>query len=147
MTAIHKHHRKRRSQGGDDSYGNLIELPLEIHEAVHREPEVAYEHGLLVRMGDNPADIRPDVAGFCSAVGIELTESKPRRKRLAGEERRKRRTISVKVPNDQENGGEVYDETLEEVKAKLVRLGLYEEDAQIPAYEATIAAWRDWLNS
>ena len=69
---------------------------------------------------------------------------KPKRKRFAGDERRQRRTISIKVPNDRENGGEVWDEILELVKAKLVRLGLYSEDDQIPNYEALVAALYDW---
>lgn len=72
---------------------------------------------------------------------------KPKRKRYEGEERRQRRTISIKVPNDTEDGGAIWDETLEQVKERLILLGLYAEDAQIPAYEALIAALRDWLNS
>ena len=149
MSGFHKHHRKRRSQGGDDSYGNAIDLPPAIHEAVHREPEAAYEHGLLVRETDDPGTIRPDIPGFMAALGMEgEPEQKPKpRKRLAGDERRKRRTISLKVPNDAENGGEVYDETLERVKERLVAMGLYEDGAQIPAYEAWIACANDWLNS
>ena len=74
-------------------------------------------------------------------------ESKPKRKRFQGEQRRQRKVISIKVPQDTENGGAIYDETLALVKDKLVTLGLYEEGADIPAYEATIAAWADWLNS
>ena len=74
-------------------------------------------------------------------------EGKPKRKKHTGEARRKRRTISIKVPADTENGGEVWDETLDQVKAKLVTLGLYEEGADIPIYEALIAALRDWLDT
>jgi hypothetical protein len=47
---------------------------------------------------------------------------------------------------DTENGGEVWDETLHDVKRALVGLGLYESAERIPAYEAVIAALRDWLN-
>lgn len=74
-------------------------------------------------------------------------ESKPRRKKLKGEERRKRKVISVRVPDDEENGGEVWDETLGDVKEKLVKAELYESAEKIPAYEAIIAGLRDWLNS
>lgn len=142
---FHKHHRKRRSQGGDGFWGNMIELPAEVHQMVHENPEVAYQHGLLVKSHDDPNQIRPDVRGFLSSLGYEGDiGAKPKRKRLAGNERRQRRTISIKVPNDRENGGEVWDEILALVKAKLVRLGLYSEDDAIPNYEALVAALYDW---
>jgi hypothetical protein len=75
-------------------------------------------------------------------------EGKPKRKqRLKGEARRKRRTISLRVPNDTENGGEIWDETFDRVKERLVLLGLYENLEDIPVFEGTIAAWNDWLNA
>lgn len=83
--------------------------------------------------------------GKCEQCGIELNV-KPKRKKFEGEERRQRRTISIKVPNDQEDGGAIWDETLRDVKAALVGLGLYDNPEKIPAYEALIAALRDWLN-
>lgn len=148
MSSFHAHHRKLRAQGGDDSYGNLIDLPPEIHEAVHREPEVAYQHGLLVRETDDPGTIRPDIPGFMASLGIEgEPEQKPKRQRLAGDERRKRRTVSIKVPKDQENGGELWDEMLASVKDRLVALGAWESADQIPNYEGLMAALQDWLNS
>lgn len=73
-------------------------------------------------------------------------KSRKRRRKLQGEERRKRRTISLRVPDDTEDGGAIWDETLEETKSKLVQLGLYSADDKIPNYEAVIAALRDWLN-
>lgn len=146
MSALDPHHRKLRSQGGDDSWGNQIRLPRAIHDLIHDNPEVAYEHGMLVKSHDDPASIEPDLASFCASVGFELSEARAKRPRLKDDARRKRRTISVKVPNDEENGGEVWDETLEQVKERLVSLGLYSEDDQIPVYEAIIAGLRDWLN-
>lgn len=142
----HAHHRKRRSQNGDDSWGNLIELPPEVHELVHRQPEIAYQHGLLVHSYDDPSEIRPDVAGFLSSLGIEAQE-KPKRKKLDTAERRKRRRISIAVPNDTEDGGAIWDETISEVKRRLVALDLYDDVTTIPNYEAVIAGLRDWLNS
>ena len=56
-------------------------------------------------------------------------------------------TICLKVPSDTENGGEVWDEILSLVKAKLVEMGLYSEGDKIPAYESLIAALYDWLNA
>jgi len=74
-------------------------------------------------------------------------EGKPKRPRFKGEQRRKRRTISIRVPDDTENGGEVWDELVDYTKERLVREGLYEEGAQIPNYEAITAALNDWRNS
>lgn len=72
---------------------------------------------------------------------------KPKRRNFekGSEERRQRKRITVAVPADRENGGEVWDEILSLVKAKLVRLGLYSEDDKIPAYESLIAALYDWV--
>lgn len=146
--SLHKHHRKLRSQGGDNSWGNLILVPPEIHELIHHHPEVAKEHGLLVHPNANPHEIKPDIPGFLQSLGVESEpEQKQPKKRLQGTERRKRATISVKVPKDTEDGAGIYDDTLERVKERLVAMGLYAEGDQIPTYEATIAAWTDWLNS
>lgn len=73
-------------------------------------------------------------------------EGRAKRKKFKGDQRRKRRVISVKVPDDTENGGEIWDETIEDVKARLIEAGLYEDGSRIPIYEALIAALRDWLN-
>lgn len=74
-------------------------------------------------------------------------KSHKKRRKLKGEARRKRKTISLRVPDDTEDGGAIWDETLEETKAKLVQLGLYDEGDAIPNYEAVIAGLRDWLNT
>lgn len=69
---IHKHHRKRRSQGGDDSPENIIELEDWVHEAVHRNVTLAIEYGLLVNSWDDPAEIpcgEVDVQSFLAALG------------------------------------------------------------------------------
>lgn len=97
------------------------------------EPFDVDGHGRWQRVG--PLDPQPG--------GREKSHLR-RRKRLEGDERRKRRRISIAVPADRENGGEVWDEILVLVKAKLVRLGLYSENDQIPNYEAITAALYDW---
>lgn len=53
----HVHHRKLRSQGGDNSLANLILLCEEHHRAVHLAVELAYELGYLVRGWDDPATV------------------------------------------------------------------------------------------
>lgn len=103
MSVLHKHHRKLRSQGGDDSWGNIIELDPWVHDAVHKNVEIAYQHGLLVKSHDDPRDIAPDVPGFCAAVGLEVggqlvtpgaeKKPRPRQKDLS-----KRMTASVRFP-------------------------------------------------
>lgn len=110
MSAIDPHHRKRRSQGGDDSYGNVIDIPRELHDLIHAHPEVAYGHGLLVKSHDDPGAIRPDVAGFLASIGVEWQEGKTKRPRLKGEDRAKRKTVTVRLPDGVE--GEYWDELL-----------------------------------
>ena len=73
-------------------------------------------------------------------------EAKAKRRKKRGDERRKRRTISIRVPDDAEDGAAIWDETQDDIKARLVRDELYSERDKIPAYEAWIAAARDWLN-
>lgn len=51
---VHVHHRKLRSQGGDDSEANLVRLCLECHVWVHANPAEAYESGFLVHSWDDP---------------------------------------------------------------------------------------------
>jgi hypothetical protein len=48
------------------------------------------------------------------------TDGKPKRKRLKGEKRKKRKTISLRVPDDaDENGAELFDEAVEQLEEKL----------------------------
>jgi hypothetical protein len=124
----------------------MVELPLEVHEMVHANPEVAYEHGLLVKSHDDPNQIQPKVREFLAALGYEGEIGvKPKRRKLDTQERRQRKRITVAVPNDTEDGGAVWDDMLALVKQKLVELGLYESDAKIPNYEALIACMYAWV--
>jgi len=66
-------------------------------------------------------------------------EGKPKRKKFQGEARRQRKTVSVKVPNDeQENGAGLLDEQLELAGEILVKQGLYSEPP--PTYYRLMAA-------
>lgn len=49
------HHRKLRSQGGQDSMFNLVCLCHEDHARIHRAVQWSYENGWLVRSFDDPA--------------------------------------------------------------------------------------------
>ncbi len=49
------HHRKLRSQGGDNSWSNLIQLCEWHHVAAHRYPAIAHSVGLIVLRNEDPA--------------------------------------------------------------------------------------------
>lgn len=49
-----RHHRKLRSQGGDDRLSNLLLLLPEHHARVHREPRASMAAGLIVRSVADP---------------------------------------------------------------------------------------------
>lgn len=55
--AVHTHHRKMRSQGGDNSEANLVRLCVECHDWVHRNPAEAYATGYLVKSWQNPEEV------------------------------------------------------------------------------------------
>lgn len=139
---IHAHHRKRRSQGGDDSPVNVILIPDELHEWIHAHPEKAYELGLLVRSFDDPADI-----------SITLPEDVVRVKRARAkkdpEKKRPRQTYSIKVPVDErENGAEILANLNELCRKELVEnefKGSWDED--VPMYYVDCAVKYDWLTS
>jgi hypothetical protein len=147
--ADHTHHRKRRSQGGGDDPTNLMRLCFGCHEWVHSNPEDAYRGGYLVHSYNHPDEVpvteaseEHEHAGKCETCGEPITK-KPR-KRFAGEARRTRRTISLKVPTDTENGGELWDELMQLLREALIVDGLYEDDRS-PAFEVLMAVGHDWL--
>lgn len=47
--ANHAHHMKRRSQGGLDEPSNLLAVCAHCHDQIHRNPEIAFSKGHLVR--------------------------------------------------------------------------------------------------
>jgi hypothetical protein len=61
--ALHVHHRRRRSQGGPDSYANQITLCHTCHAWVHAHPEDARGGGWLVSRTTDPAQVPVD--HFC----------------------------------------------------------------------------------
>lgn len=76
--------------------------------------------------------------GTCVRCHEELEVKK--RKKYQGEERRQRTTISIKVPKDaQEDGGEVWDNLLEQCQEKL--------GEESPAYYTLTKVMYDWLTT
>ena len=84
--------------------------------------------------------------GTCARCGVEITMAPPKRRRHTGEAKRKRVNVTIKVPADAENGAGLWDDQQEEIKQALVTEGLYSPTDRIPAYEAWMAATRDWLD-
>ena len=121
---------------------------VELHEAwikLEEEGFVWYWRNAAGPPGITDDEMWQRVGPLDPQPGGREKANKPKRKRYEGEERRQRRTISLKVPADTENGGALWDEILEQVKAALVRMGRYSEDDKIPAYEALMCALYDWL--
>lgn len=120
---IHKHHRKRRSQGGDDSPVNVIGLPDYLHQWVHDNPEKAYELGLLVKSHDDPSEVELTIP--------EDVIKKPRAKKQ--EAPRQRTVVSVRVPKDErEDGADVLQTLIDENRKKYAPELGWDED--VPDY-------------
>ncbi len=60
---LHVHHRKMRSQGGPDTYSNLVTLCAECHRWAHANPAQAGLEGLLLIAGQHPE--ATSVRHFC----------------------------------------------------------------------------------
>lgn len=55
--ASETHHRKLRSQGGDNDQANLLRCCSHCHLEIHRLPGLSYEHGWLVKSWQDPAAV------------------------------------------------------------------------------------------
>ena len=58
--SLHVHHRRRRSQGGPDTFANLVTLCADCHSWVHGEPALARAEGWLCSKGTDPAQVPVD---------------------------------------------------------------------------------------
>ena len=56
-TAVHRHHRKMRSQGGCGCDANIMRVCMNCHEAIHHSPEKSYNLGQLVKSWQQPEDV------------------------------------------------------------------------------------------
>ena len=59
--AVRTHHRKPRSQGGQSTEANLLDVCAECHGYAHAHLDESYLTGVLVRRTDDPAlvDVLP----------------------------------------------------------------------------------------
>lgn len=135
---MHRHHRKRRSQGGGDEAYNVIEIPAALHDWIHANPERAYELGLLVRSHDDPAEVSVTLPESVIAVKQPKVKASP-------EAPRPRATVGIKVPKDErENGAEVLLTLIEECRKELQGEFNWKDD--VPNYFVLTAVLADWLN-
>jgi len=67
-------------------------------------------------------------------------------RRLQGEERRKRKRVSIAIPDDYENGGQLWDEMLDDMKDWLHAEGVFGDRNRIPNWEALYAVYIDWTH-
>lgn len=130
---IHRHHRKRRSQGGDDSPANVIEIPDALHDWIHANPSEATALGLLVPSYGDPAEVTITIPEDIVQV------KKPRAKREKQPEKpRNREVVAVRVPKDErEDGAGLLDERIERGRELLCEPMGWEDD--VPAYNVIIA--------
>lgn len=72
-------------------------------------------------------------------------QGKPKRKKFQGEARRKRITVSVKVPqDDQEDGAGIWDDTIDAAREKLLRVEFTDKE-DYPPYNVIVAGLQDWI--
>jgi hypothetical protein len=136
--ATQAHHRKMRSQGGNNELTNLMHVCHGCHSKIHQFPERSYGMGFLVRSHEDPATVRrvelrydyvndpedrldnahhhfdgPGAKATCPTCKRTL----PKPKDEKTEEKRERRTWSITVPMDErEDGAETLDTLLEECR-------------------------------
>jgi len=55
--AVHLHHRKLRSQGGQHVEANLLAVDLRCHEQIHAQPARSLDHGWIVASWADPAAV------------------------------------------------------------------------------------------
>jgi hypothetical protein len=116
-----------------DPIPHVVGLSRDVHEAVEKkQKKILLVGGKWIAYDKSP-----------EGEWIELGELSPqpgarggkKRKRLKGEKRRKRRTISIRVPNDeQEDGAGLLDEKMEQMR------GLLGQDDDYPPYYCISAA-------
>jgi hypothetical protein len=58
--SLHVHHRRKRSQGGSDSFANLVTLCSACHDWVHANQVPARQQGWLCSKGTDPAKVPVD---------------------------------------------------------------------------------------
>jgi hypothetical protein len=133
----HRHHRKRRSQGGDDSPENILEVSPEMHDWIHKNVAAATALGWLVPEWADPATIKVQLQHA-------LTWRPRARKERSKEKPRNRVNVTVNVPKDErEDGAGILDDLIQHARELLAEpMGW---DDNVPAYFVLVAVLHDWL--
>lgn len=149
--AIHRHHRKRRSQGGDDSEQNIARVCLECHSWIHDNPRDAAAAGWLVLSWQDPTEVEAQVleeeVARHTATGREHDHLSPgetcptcHRKvpvKREKQEPRNRVVVSFKVPKDvDEDGVALWDEHIQLGRDLLCPVMGWEDD--VPVYNVAM---------
>lgn len=108
--------------GGDGTIPHVSGLCRAHHDAVEmHQAWIKLEDGVFVWYDRHKSeDVWAKVGPLNPQPGSK--EGKPKRRKFQGEARRKRATISIRVPNDSaEDGAGIYDELVEQAQEKLQR--------------------------
>ena len=141
--AVHTHHRKLRSQGGDESADNLLRVCLECHTYIHAEPASAYAMGWLVKSYEDPSavPVEPipmqqkidgseepwthgteqelEECGKCQGTG-KVKVKPPKAEASPTDEPRPKVVYGIRVPKDErEDGYEVIKALMQDAVEKL----------------------------
>lgn len=143
----HLHHRKLRRHH-DERPEALLWVCHHCHRAIHDRVGEAYAAGLLVHSYDDPAGTPVDVRGRQTVAAPEPGSVCPacdRRVPVPHEDKtlRPKRTVSIAVPKDAEDGAEVLRTLISECRKRLAAQLAY--DADVPPYFVLAAVLSDWL--
>lgn len=157
---LHRHHRKRRSQGGTDDPVNIMWVSPDNHRWIHDNPKQSYFYGWLVKSFDDPEKIK--VRGFalyedgwysafcedtkqcpkCQGIGRVPNEPKPEKPKEA----KPKGVYSFRIPKDAlENGHEVVTSLIDSARDHLAPLMGWSET--VSPYYVIVAVFHDWHGS
>lgn len=127
---VHKHHRVLGNRS-DNRPVNILLVDDEVHRWIHDHPAEAMELGWIVSKHDDPENVSVTIP---KAI---LDKKRPRAKKASTpEERRARKSYSIKTPGDEEN---VIPELVEAGReAWAEQMGWSPE---VPAYFVVVAAF------
>lgn len=156
--SLHRHHRKRRSQGGTDDPWNIMLVSPQRHDEIHRNPEDAYKKGWLVYSWMDPKerhcnDYKLTAEGYAIKNSVELcpkckgwgkvTDNAKTDKPEKPKEAKPKGVYSFRIPKDAlENGHEVVTSLIDSARDHLAPLMGWSET--VSPYYVIVAVLHDW---
>lgn len=125
MTALHRHHRKLRPHGVDNRPVNILNIPLGLHDWIHKNPEEAHELGWIVKSFEEPEDVSVTIPETVLA-------KKKARKKL---EKIERINTQIRTPKGEQN---VLPDLIDQFREKHKEEMGWQDD--VPDYYPTVAA-------